>query len=450
MKETQNFTKGNILTSLVRFALPVLAALFLQTMYGAVDMLVVGQFATAADVSAVSTGSWLMQLITSFVVGIAMGTTVLLGRRLGEGKPEEAGKIIGASIVLFTIIGVVITFFMELCAVPVAQIMRTPIEAFDATVLYVRICSAGSVFIVAYNVLGSIFRGIGDSRMPLVTVAIACVFNIAGDFLLVGVFGMATAGAAIATVLAQALSVIISVLIIRRQKLPFTFRRTDIVFDRKRMGSVFRLGLPIAFQDLLVSISFLAITAIVNSLGVIPSAGVGVAEKLCGFIMLVPSAFNQSMSAFVAQNMGAGRMDRAKRALLCGIGMSLVVGVFMAWLSFFHGDLLAGLFARDEAVIAAAADYLKAYAIDCLLVSVMFCMIGYFNGCGKTLFVMLQGIAGAFGVRIPVSLIMSRIKPVSLFKVGLATPCSSVVQIILCVGYFLLLSRRKPKKEVVE
>ncbi len=288
MKETQNFTKGNILTSLVRFALPVLAALFLQTMYGAVDMLVVGQFATAADVSAVSTGSWLMQLITSFVVGIAMGTTVLLGRRLGEGKPEEAGKIIGASIVLFAIIGVVITFFMELCAVPVAQIMRTPIEAFDATVLYVRICSAGSVFIVAYNVLGSIFRGIGDSRMPLVTVAIACVFNIAGDFLLVGVFGMATAGAAIATVLAQALSVIISVLIIRRQKLPFTFRRTDIVFDRKRMGSVFRLGLPIAFQDLLVSISFLAITAIVNSLGVIPSAGVGVAEKLCGFIMLVP------------------------------------------------------------------------------------------------------------------------------------------------------------------
>lgn len=450
MKETQNFTKGNILTSLVRFALPVLAALFLQTMYGAVDMLVVGRFATAADVSAVSTGSWLMQLITSFVVGIAMGTTVLLGRRLGEGKPEEAGKIIGASIVLFTIIGVVITFFMELCAVPVAQIMRTPIEAFDATVLYVRICSAGSVFIVAYNVLGSIFRGIGDSRMPLVTVAIACVFNIAGDFLLVGVFGMATAGAAIATVLAQALSVIISVLIIRRQKLPFTFRRTDIVFDRKRMGSVFRLGLPIAFQDLLVSISFLAITAIVNSLGVIPSAGVGVAEKLCGFIMLVPSAFNQSMSAFVAQNMGAGRMDRAKRALLCGIGMSLVVGVFMAWLSFFHGDLLAGLFARDEAVIAAAADYLKAYAIDCLLVSVMFCMIGYFNGCGKTLFVMLQGIAGAFGVRIPVSLIMSRIKPVSLFKVGLATPCSSVVQIILCVGYFLLLSRRKPKKEAEE
>lgn len=334
MKETQNFTEGNILLSLVRFALPVLAALFLQTMYGAVDMLVVGQFAAAADVSAVSTGSWLMQLITSFVVGIAMGTTVLLGRKLGEGKPEEAGKIIGASVVLFLLIGVVITFLMELCAVPVARIMQTPPEAFDATVMYVRICSAGSLFIVAYNVLGSIFRGIGDSWMPLITVAIACVFNIAGDFLLVGVFGLATAGAAIATVCAQALSVVISILIIRKKKLPFSFGRKDIVFDKKRMGSVFRLGLPIAFQDLLVSISFLAITAIVNSLGVIPSAGVGVAEKLCGFIMLVPSAFNQSMSAFVAQNMGAGKAERAKKALFTGVGLSLAVGVFMAWIAF--------------------------------------------------------------------------------------------------------------------
>lgn len=383
MKETQNFTEGNILLSLVRFALPVLAALFLQTMYGAVDMLVVGQFAAAADVSAVSTGSWLMQLITSFVVGIAMGTTVLLGRKLGEGKPEEAGKIIGASVVLFLLIGVVITFLMELCAVPVARIMQTPPEAFDATVMYVRICSAGSLFIVAYNVLGSIFRGIGDSRMPLITVAIACVFNIAGDFLLVGVFGLATAGAAIATVCAQAPQCgYFHPDKYERRSFPFLFRAgKDIVFDKKRMGSVFRLGLPIAFQDLLVSISFLAITAIVNSLGVIPSAGVGVAEKLCGFIMLVPSAFNQSMSAFVAQNMGAGKAERAKKALFTGVGLSLAVGVFMAWLAFFHGDLLAGLFARDAAVIAAAAEYLKAYAIDCLLVSIMFCMIGYFNGC---------------------------------------------------------------------
>ena len=313
MNESHNFTEGKILSPLLKFAMPVLAALFLQTMYGAVDMLVVGQFADASHVSAVSTGSWLMQLITSFVVGIAMGTTILLGRKLGEGRPEEAGRIIGASVVLFVVIGIVITALMEILAVPIAGIMQTPPEAFDSTVLYVRICSAGAVFIVAYNVLGSIFRGIGNSRMPLITVAIACVFNIAGDLLLVGVFHMGTAGAAIATVLAQALSVVISLWIIRRQPMPFTVSRKDFGWDSGRMAEVFRLGFPIALQDVLVSISFLTITAIVNSLGVIASAGVGVAEKLCGFVMLVPSAFNQSMAAFVSQNMGAGKSGRAKK-----------------------------------------------------------------------------------------------------------------------------------------
>lgn len=443
MIQEQNFSKGPIFGPLVRFALPILLALFLQTMYGAVDMMVVGQFATAADVSAVSTASWLMQLVTAFVVGIAVGTTVLLGRRLGEGNAAESGKIVGASIALFAILGIALTVLMELLAVPLVRIMQTPPEAVDAALDYMRICSAGTVFIVAYNVLGSVFRGIGNSRIPLMAVAFACVFNIAGDYLLVGVFHMAAAGAAIATVTAQALSVLFSFLIIRRQKLPFSFEKSDVKADPARMGAVLRLGFPIALQDVLVSISFLAITAIVNTLGVTVSAGVGVAEKLCGFIMLVPSAFSQAMSSFVAQNMGAGEPQRARRGLVYGIAASLAVGVVMAYFTFFHGDLLAGLFVsgKDPAVIAAAAEYLKAYAIDCLFVSFLFCLIGYFNGCGKTAFVMVQGIVGAFGVRVPVSFLMSKRVPVSLFHIGLATPCSSVVQILLCGAYFLLLAR---------
>lgn len=443
MIQEQNFSKGPIFGPLVRFALPILLALFLQTMYGAVDMMVVGQFATAADVSAVSTASWLMQLVTAFVVGIAVGTTVLLGRRLGEGNAAESGKIVGASIALFAILGIALTVLMELLAVPLVRIMQTPPEAVDAALDYMRICSAGTVFIVAYNVLGSVFRGIGNSRIPLMAVAFACVFNIAGDYLLVGVFHMAAAGAAIATVAAQALSVLFSFLIIRRQKLPFSFEKSDVKADPARMGAVLRLGFPIALQDVLVSISFLAITAIVNTLGVTVSAGVGVAEKLCGFIMLVPSAFSQAMSSFVAQNMGANKPQRARRGLVYGIAASLAVGVVMAYFTFFHGDLLAGLFVsgKDPAVIAAAAEYLKAYAIDCLFVSFLFCLIGYFNGCGKTAFVMVQGIVGAFGVRVPVSFLMSKRVPVSLFHIGLATPCSSVVQILLCGAYFLLLAR---------
>lgn len=438
MKQHQSFTEGKILSPLIRFALPILLALFLQAMYGAVDLLIVGQFGTPADVSAVSTGSQIMQTITTVLVGLSMGITILIGQRIGEGRPEEAGRAVGSGILLFASLALGLTLLMLLFSRPLASLMHAPEAAFAQTVAYVQICSAGTIFIVAYNVLGSIFRGIGDSKIPLITVAIACVFNIAGDLLFVAVFHMAAAGAALATVIAQAASVLLSFFVIRRRKLPFTLTKKLLRFDGRMIRKILFLGVPIAFQDLLVSISFLVIMAIVNSLGLIASAGVGVAEKLCAFIMLVPSAYMQSMSAFVAQNIGARKEDRARRALFYSILSSLTAGLMMAYLSFFHGTLLASIFAGDAEVIAAAADYLKAYSIDCILVSFLFCFVGYFNGCEKTTFVMLQGVVGAFCVRVPVSYLMSRIPGVSLFHIGLATPASTTVQILLCLIYYCL------------
>ncbi|MBQ7795008.1 MAG: MATE family efflux transporter, partial [Lachnospiraceae bacterium] len=267
---------------------------------------------------------------------------------------------------------------------------------------------------------------------------IACVVNIVGDLILVAVFHMGAAGAAYATVLAQAVSVVLSLLIISKRKLPFQFKRSYICFGKKNILKILSLGAPIAFQELLVGISFLVIIAIVNSMGVIASAGVGVAEKLCGFIMLVPSSFSQAMSAFVAQNMGAKKPERANKALFYRIGSSLIAGCILFYLGFFHGDLLSGIFAKDVEVIAASADYLKSYAIDCLLTAFLFCFIGYYNGCGKTFFVMIQGLVGAFCVRIPVAWLISRMPGVTLFRLGLATPCSTIVQITLCILYFFL------------
>ena len=448
MKHTENFTEGRIFAPLIRFALPVLMALFLQTMYGAVDLLVVGQFGTAADVSAVSTGSMVMHTVTVVITSLAMGLTVLVGRKIGEGMKQEAGKIIGSGIWLFAVLAVVLSVAMVFSASTLAEIMHAPPEAFGKTVDYITICSAGTVFIVAYNLVGSIFRGIGDSAMPLVTVAIACVLNIIGDLVLIAGFQLGTVGAAIATVFAQAVSVALSLAIIRRKQLPFTFRLKDIRPNLEYIRRTLFLGVPIALQELLVSISFLAITAIVNGLGLTISAGVGVAEKLCGFIMLVPSSFMQAMSAFVAQNMGAAKPERARKALLCGIASSLVVGAVIGYFSFFHGDLLAGLFAKDAPVIAAAAEYLKAYAVDCLLTAFLFCFIGYFNGTGATIFVMLQGIIGAFGVRLPVSWFVSRQSWATLFRIGLATPASTLVQITLCGLYFACTLRKRRKQEL--
>ena len=447
MRQTQNFTEGKIFAPLIRFVGPVLLALLLQTMYGAIDLMVVGQFGTSADVSAVSTGSMVMHTVTVVITGLAMGLTVLVGRKIGEGIREDAGNIIGSGIWLFGVLAVVLSVLMVFAAPSMAKLMQAPVEALDKTISYITICSAGAIFIVAYNLVGSIFRGIGDSVMPLVTVAIACVLNIIGDLVFVALFHMGTAGAAIATVFAQAVSVALSLLLIRRREMPFSLKAGAIRPSGKLIRQILILGIPIALQDLLVSISFLAITAIVNSLGLIASAGVGVAEKLCGFVMLVPSAYMQAMSAFVAQNMGAGKPQRAQKALLCGIASSLVVGAVMGYLSFFRGDLLAGLFAKDAAVISAAAEYLKACAIDCLLTSFLFCFIGYFNGTGNTIFVMLQGIIGSFGVRLPVSWIICRQAGANLFHIGLATPASSLVQIILC-GVFFIITRRKQKNPV--
>ena len=432
-----NFTEGAILPKLLKFMLPVLFAMFLQAMYGAVDLLVVGQFGTDADVSAVSTGSQILQTLTNLIVSFSMGVTVAVAQRIGQKRPEDAAKTIGTGLIIFALTGALFTLIGVLGCGLLAKMLQAPAEAFDLTRNYIRICGGGFLVITAYNLLGSIFRGLGDSRTPLIAVGIACAFNIAGDLLFVAGFHMGASGAALATVLAQLISVIISFFIIKRTKLPFEFHRSDLSLKKSCAFIIFRIGIPIALQDFLVGVSFLVLTGIVNRLGVTASAGVGVAQKVCAFIMLVPLAFMQSMAAFVAQNHGAGHTDRAVKALKSGIGVSTVFGVIMFFVAFFHGDLLAGIFSNKPDTIAAAWDYLKAYAIDCLFTCFLFCFIGFYNGIEKTKFVMFQGIFGAFIIRIPVAFLMSHIGNGSLFKIGLATPCSTIVQITMCfIVYF--------------
>lgn len=441
MARTMDFTKGKIVGPLVRFAGPVLLAMFLQALYGAVDLLVVGHFGTSADVSGVAIGSQLMATMTNLIVSFAMGTTVYLGQKIGEGDKESGGDIIGTSIILFFGIGVILTIVVPLASGNLARLMHAPEESFPQTMRYIQICGAGTIMIVAYNVMGAVFRGIGDSTTPLMTVMIAAVANIFGDLLLVSGLGMGSAGAALATVVSQAISVIVSFFLIRKRPLPFTFGPGRIRLQQSIASKIVRFGAPIALQDFLVSISFLVILAIVNTLGVTASAAVGVAEKVCAFIMLVPSAFMQSMSSFVAQNKGAGKMDRAVTGTKYAIALSTLIGIGMFYLAFFHGDILCSIFSSDMAVTNAAAEYLKAYGIDCLFTCFLFCLVGFYNGIGHTGFVMVQGVISAFLVRIPVSYGMSRAIG-SLFSIGLAIPCSTILQIILCAGFFLHLKKR--------
>ena len=438
----QSLIQGNILKSLISFAFPVLLALFLQAMYGAADLIIVGQFADTFEQSGVSSGSQLFNTITMVITGLSMGVTVFVGDCIGGGKPEKAGRGIGTGIAIFAVLAIVVTALVIPFSDNLAAFMHAPAEAFTQTSSYVRICGIGAVFITAYNVIGAIFRGIGDSKTPLITVAIACVINIFGDLLLVAGFGMGAAGAAMATVSAQGISVVTSLYFISKKDLPFTFSKKFIRFDPSCLKRILLVGVPIALQDMLVQFSFLFIQVVVNGMGVMESAAVGVAEKVCGFLMLVASAYMQAISAFVAQNNGAGKWERSRKALFYGIKTALIAGFIMGSVAFFAGNYLSAIFSNQGDVIAYAHDYLKAYAIDCLLTAVLFCFVGYFNGCGKTVFVMAQGVFGAFCVRIPAVYLMSQIEGASLFHIGLGTPISSMAQIVLCILAYRFYNRK--------
>ncbi len=435
--KNNDFTSGAILPKLLKFMVPVLFSMFLQALYGAVDLLIVGQFASTADVSAVSTGSQIISTLTNLIVSFSMGITVAVGQRIGQKSPEDAAQTIGTGVILFAIIGVVFSIASVFGSSGLAWIMKAPEQAFDLTSDYIKICGAGFVIISAYNLLGSVFRGLGDSKTPLIAVGIACAFNIIGDLLLVAIFNMGAKGAALATVIAQLISVIISFFLIRRARLPFKFNKSYVRLKKSFALLITKIGTPVALQEFLVGISFLILLAIVNDFGVTASAGVGVAQKVCTFIMLVPISFMQSMTAFVAQNYGAGKMQRAQKTLKIGIAISFAFGIVMFLISFFRGDLLASIFSKDTETIIASWDYLKAYAIDCLFTCFLFCFIGYFNGIGKTKFVMLQGLCGAFIIRVPFALLMQQIGNGSLFLIGASIPLSTVLQIAMFfIAYF--------------
>lgn len=443
--EKCNFTQGSILKKLSLFMLPILGALILQAAYGAVDLLVVGRFGSTAGLSAVSTGSQVLNLVTFVVTQLAMGVTVLIARYLGEQKPERISGVLGGAAVVFTLLSVGLFLLLVCFARPISVLMQAPEEAVDLTGSYVRICGSGILFIVAYNLLSAIFRGLGDSKSPLLFVLVACIVNIVGDLLLVAGFGLDAAGAAAATVFAQAVSVAFAIVILLKKKLPFTLTRKDFRLNsqcRKFLG----IGLPLALQEFLTQFSFLALCAFVNRLGLTASSGYGVACKIVNFAMLIPSALMQSMSSFVAQNIGAGDRKRAKKAMVTGICVGLAFGCVVFALVMCKGDLLAGVFSTDAEVVQKGFEYLKGFAPETIVTAILFSMLGYFNGNNQTLWVMVQGMIQTLLVRLPLSYYMSIQPNASLTKIGLAAPISTTVGIVLNLAFYIYRNRKRGER----
>lgn len=437
-KKENSFVDGSVFGSMIRFAVPVLGALILQAAYGAVDLLVVGQFGDASSISAAGTGSAFMQMVTFVITSLAMGATVTIGQHIGEKKPKEAGNAVGTTVILFLVLGVVMTVLLEVFAGNIVALLKVPEASVDKAITYIRICSGGILIIIAYNVISGVLRGVGNANLPFIFVGIACVVNIVGDLLLVGVFRMDVAGAAIATVAAQLVSVIASLMVLRKQNLPISFSKKQCRVYESELRMILNVGVPIALQEAMVQVSFLVINSIVNNMGLMPSAGYGVAQKIVSFIMLVPSSVMQTVSAFVAQNIGAGKKDRAKQGFITAMITGCSVGVVIFFVGFFGGGLLSSLFTNDAEVIAQSADYLKGFSAECILTCILFSSIGYLNGCGKSIPVMVQGISSAFCIRIPVSIFMSKLPNTSLMLVGFATPITTVYGIIffvICIAW---------------
>ena len=427
MNETYNLTTGSVSKRLLQFAMPYLLACFLQTFYGMADLFVVGLYHGASTTTAVSVGSQVIHMLTVIIAGFAMGTTVRLGRAVGAGEDGEAARTVGTAAWFFLAFALFLTVMLVVLTGGITDLMMTPVEARGETIAYLRICFLGVPFIVAYNVMSSIFRGAGDSKGPLYFVGIACGGNVVLDFLVVGSLGLGAVGAALATVIGQAISSIVAVFMLIKRDMGFSLSREDFSPDKRALREILLVGGPIALQDGLIQVSFIVITVIANSRGLIVATGVGIVEKIIGFLFLVPSAFLSAISAITAQNMGAGKPERARRTLWIGMAVTVSYGFVVALYNQFFPGTLVGLFTREQAVYLAGCAYLRSYVWDVMFAAIHFCFSGYFCGSQKSLVSFIHNIVSIILIRVPGAYLASVCFPDTLYPMGWAAPLGSVL-----------------------
>lgn len=439
----KNLTTGSVFKTLLYFSLPYLLAYFLQTLYGMADLFIIGQYNGVESTTAVSIGSQVMHMLTVMIVGLAMGATVMIGQAVGAGKREQASYAIGNTATLFMILSVVVMAVLLLMVKPIVRVMSTPAEAVPGTVSYLTVCFIGIPFITAYNIISSVFRGMGDSRSPMYFIAVACAANIILDYVLIGGLGLGPTGAALGTTLSQTISVIISLLVIMKKKTGITLSKAAFKPRRETMGGLLKIGIPIAMQDGFIQIAFIVITIIANRRGLNDAAAVGIVEKIIGILFLVPSSMLQSVSALAAQNVGAGKHDRARRTLGYASMLSVAWGLAAVLVMQLDAETFIGLFADNAEVIRLGGQYMRGYVWDSALAGIHFCFSGYFCAYGLSGISFIHNSISIICVRIPGSYFASKYFPATLFPMGLAPTAGSALSVMICVGVFLWLERRR-------
>lgn len=442
----KNLTSGSVLKSILYFSLPYLLSYFLQTLYGMADLFIIGQFEGVASTTAVSIGSQMMHMLTVMIVGLAMGTTVTIGRAVGANHKREAAQLIGNTVTLFMAGSVVLAAVLVGLVGPIVRLVSTPEEAVAGTTTYLIICFLGIPCITAYNVLASIFRGLGDSKSPMYFIAVACGVNIALDFFFMGALHLGPAGAALGTTLSQAVSVLLALCVIRKKQSNIRLQKSDFRPQRTVLGQILSIGLPVMMQDGFIQVSFMTITVIANQRGLIDAAAVGIVEKIISFLFLVPSSMLSTVSALGAQNIGAGKHERVDSVLRYAIGIGVGFGAVVAGAMQFIAPAVVTPFTADAAVITAGAQYIRGYIFDCLFAGIQFSFSGYFCAYGKSGLSFLHNTLSILLVRVPGAYLASRFFPQTLLPMGLASACGSLFSSVVCVIAYRWLKRQLAKE----
>lgn len=444
MSTQKDLTEGNLVSSLLFFALPYIGANFLQALYGAADLFIVGKFCDSSVISAVGTGSQLLQTLIFFITGLTVSATVLIGKAFGAKQYDNIIKIINTMTICFIFAAVLLSSIIIVFDTELLNILKTPAEAFNSTKDYIFVCSLGLIFIFAYNAISAVLRGLGNSVTPMYFVATSCIINIIGDIILVGKFGMGAKGAAIATVFSQAVSVIIGITYLKRGNFVFTFKFRGVKFDLQTAKDLFKIGLPLSLQDTLIPLSFLFLFSLANSMGVSSSAAYSSVIRLNAFLMLPAGSFSMALTALTAQCIGANKMRRAVDALRLSVLFAFCFGIiFFIWQQLAPKSAI-GIFTTDKEVLQAGSLYLKSFSYDYIFVPFVFCFNGFFFGCGRTIFAAINSIFAAFAVRIPIAFILCICIPgATLYHLGIAMPVASTISIIIAISYLTYLIKNK-------
>ena len=438
----KNLTSGSVLKNIVYFSLPYLLSYFLQTLYGMADLFIIGQFEGVASTTAVSIGSQVMHMITVMIVGLAMGSTVTIAQAIGARDKKSASRTIGNTVTLFMAVAVGLMVILLLLVHPIVSVMSTPSEAVAGTVVYLTVCFIGIPCITAYNIISSIFRGIGDSKSPMYFIAIACVVNIGLDYLFMGYLHLGPVGAALGTTLSQLVSVVIALIVIMKKETGISLSRKDFRPDHRFMKKILNIGIPVALQDGFIQIAFIIITIIANRRGLDTAAAVGIVEKIISFLFLVPSSMLSTVSALGAQNIGAGKRERAQRILYYAVIITVGFGVMISIIIQFIAEPVVGLFTENAKVIVLGSQYIRGYIFDCIFAGVHFSFSGYFCACGHSELSFIHNIIAILLVRIPGVYITAKVFS-SLFPMGLATVGGSLLSVIICVIAYVWMKKKQ-------